>query len=644
MNAPHQKFLIPALLAGISCATAQSQYPESPRARVQLDSGAITASTPGFGGWKITAPRQILAGDPSQGLEPTARVVYAIWPDADASGNVTLRFLRSIDGGWSWDQSRAVDIWTADTAAGETYDTQNLTLVASNHKVFVVLTADRDPNGAPDAEANDSAWVLGSDDQGQTWQAINVSPGLYTPLSNGVDFNDVDEPCAAIGSGDRLHVGYEADYDDTGAGATSTAEDLYYQAVEFDASGDLVAVFAEARQVNGTAPATADVDRPSCAADGDDLIFVWHDPRVNGGDIDDTFTRISNDNGATLGAEFNHTNVTAEESEDRSIALVHAGTILVIQEDGRLGSPDRIWGSLSTDAGANWTTGILLSKGPSTVDVDAFSAAVSTNGTMLIAYTDDREGTGNVDNDVYVIVDTNGGQDFVAGTHVETLLTTGADNDTAFDCAAYGNVLAVTAETSSFPEDAAVFVSSDNGATWDGFQLAGGQQADVDDVYVAVTANRDVQAIWVDDGNLGNTENRVYTAGLRAPRLEDRSATGEGIVYVGGSPEDVGNGLVMFPSFSAPLSNGLQLTLFAQNVDPGVGYNFTLDAASGACFENLVAFYTQIDAQGEARFPLLPSVNWSQLAGQPVYWLGVTFTPRVSGSFDRAFTDPLRQN
>jgi hypothetical protein len=644
MNGSHICVLASALLAGAPLVQAQVQYPGAPRARVQLDSGTITASTPGFGAWQIAAPRQILAGDPSRGLEPTARVVYAVWPDADASGNLTLRFLRSIDGGWSWDSNRAIDIWTADTAAGESYDAANLTLVASNHKVFVVMTADRDPSGAPDPQTDDSAWVLGSDDQGQTWQAINVSPGIYTPLSTGVDFNDIDEPSAAIGSGDRLHVSYEADYDDAGNGASSTAEDLYYQAVEFDGSGTLVAVFPEARQVNGSTPASTDVDAPSCAADGDDLIFVWHDPRVNGGDIDDTFTRVSNDNGVTLGAEFNHTNITADESEDRSIALVHAGTILVVQEDGRLGSPDRIWGSLSTDAGATWTTGLPLSKGPATVDVDAFSAGVSTNGTMFIAYTDDREGTGNVDNDVYVIVDTNGGQDFLAGTHTETLLTSGADNDTAYACAAYGNVLAVTAETSSFPEDAAVFVSSDNGASWSGFELAGGQQGDVDDVYVAVTANRDVQVTWVDDGNLGNTDNRVYTAGTRAPRLEDRSATGEGIVYVGGSPEDAGNGLVMFPSFSTPLSNGLQLTLFAQNVDPGIGYNFTLDAASGACFENLVAFYTQIDAQGEASFPLLPSVNWSQLAGQPVYWLGVTFTPRVSGSFDRAFTDPLRQN
>ncbi|MGA1607874.1 MAG: sialidase family protein [Planctomycetota bacterium] len=640
----HHHIFLSTLLAGMAGVTAQNPYPDAPRARVQLDSGAITASTPGFGAWQIAAPRQILAGDPARGLEPTARVVYAVWPDADANGNLTLRFLRSIDGGWSFEASRAIDIWTANTAAGESYDAANLTLVASNHKVFVVMTADRDPSGNPDAETNDSAWVLGSDDQGQTWQAVNVSPALYTPLSNGVDFNDIDEPSAAIGSGDRLHVAYEADYDDTGAGATSASEDLYYQAVEFDASGNLVVVFPEARQVNGSAPAATDVDAPSCAADGDDLIFVWHDPRVNGGDVDDTFTRISNDNGVTLGAEFNHTNITADESEDRSIALVHAGTILVVQEDGRLGSPDRIWGSLSTDAGATWTTGLPLSKGPSTVDVDAFSAGVSTNGTMFIAYTDDREGTGNVDNDVYVIVDTNGGQDFAAGTHVETLLTTGADNDTAYACAAYGNVLAVSAETSSFPEDAAIFVSSDNGANWNGFQLSGGQQADVDDVYVAVTPNRDVQVTWVDDGNLGNTDNRVYTAGLRAPRLEDRSATGEGIVYVGGSPEDAGAGLVLFPSFSAPLSNGLQLTLFAPNVDPGIGYNFSLDAASGACFENLVAFYTQIDAQGEARFPLLPSVNWAQLIGQPVYWLGVTFTPRVSGSFNRAFTDPLRQN
>lgn len=619
-------------------ATLSAQ--ECPRPEMQLSSGTVTTSVYGFSGWQIAAPAQSLPADPQNGLADTARVMYAIWVDANASGDVVLRFLRSDDGGWSWDTNNTVDIWTTNTAGGETFDTQNLQIHASNHKVYVVLTADRDPAGVPDPGNDDSCWVLGSDDQGQTWQAINVSPGVYTPLPSGVDFNDVDEPFGAVGAGDRLHVSYEVDFDDDGTGVSSTNECLYYQAVEFDGSGTLVAVFPNERQVNTTAPGAFDVDAPSCAADGNVVVFVWHDPRVNGGDVDDAFSRVSTDNGVTFGVEHNHTNFAADESEDVAKAVVYGSTILVVQEDGRLGSPDRIWGSLSFDSGSSWTDGLLLSMGPSTVDVDAYDVCVSTNGTFFIGYHDDREGTGNVDNDVYVIVDDNGGQDFLNGTHVETQLTTGSDNDTMYDCAAYGDVLAIAAETSSFPEDAGLFVSTDNGATWQGYGVVTGMQRDVDDIYVAVTVNGDVQVIWQDEpdpNNNNNNANNVYTRGLKAQQLiED---PGRGLVYQGGTSLDVGDFVMLFPSLTAPVSNG---TIPPPPLQTGVAYNYVLDGASAAALENIAYFLSPIGTNGEATF-LLGPINLAQVIGMDIHWIGVTFDGTTT-EFTRGFTDPYTQH
>jgi hypothetical protein len=623
-----------AILAVASTLTAQTQT--ATRTEFQLSSGTVTTSTFGFAGWQIAAPAQSLPADAASGLAPTARVMYAIWPDANANGQVVLRCLRSVDSGWSWDPAQAVDIWTANTAAGETFDTENLQIHASNHKVFVVLTTDRDPSGAPDPQTDDSCWVLGSDDQGQTWQAVNVSPGLYTPLPNGADFNDIDEPWAALGAGDRLHVSFEADYDDTGAGASSTNEDLYYQAVEFDAAGNLVAVFPNERQVNTTAPGAFDVDRPSCAAAGNILVFVWHDARVNGGDIDDTFSRVSTDAGASFGQEHNHTNVTADESEDVSYALVSGSTILVTQEDGRLGSPDRIWGSLSFDSGSTWTDGLLLSKGPANIDVDNYDVDVTSNGTFVIGYQDDREGPTNVDNDIYVVVDRNGGQDFLNGTHTEVQLSTGADNDTMYDVKSYGDVIAVAAETSNFPEDAGVYVSRDDGASFEYFAVRSGQVADVDDIYVAVGINGDVQVIWQDDANLGNEFNNVYTRGLKTQRLREDPALG--LVYEGGTAADQGDLVVLFPSLTAPVSNGTTPPLPAMT---GVAYDFVLDGTSAAALANLGLFFGAVDATGRATFRLGP-INLAQVIGADIHWIGVTFDG-PSGAFTRAYTDPYLQ-
>ncbi|MGA0867330.1 MAG: hypothetical protein ACO3UM_00210, partial [Planctomycetota bacterium] len=108
---------ITALLAASSALLLPAQQP-LPRAPIPLDSGAVSASAVGFRSWKVTTSRTELPADPARGFVATARVVYAAWLDLVGTDFV-VRVARSVDGGFTWDPSQAVDVWQNATSAGE---------------------------------------------------------------------------------------------------------------------------------------------------------------------------------------------------------------------------------------------------------------------------------------------------------------------------------------------------------------------------------------------------------------------------------------------------------------------------------------------------------------------------------------------
>ncbi|MCC6785497.1 MAG: hypothetical protein IT457_21780 [Planctomycetes bacterium] len=620
-------------LAALALASGASSQ-DCPRTEYRLSSGRVTTSALGFDAWRIAAPKEVLPPDTARGLVATARLSYAIWPDRDANGNATIGFAKSVDGGWSWGVGTLPPIWTANSAVGESFDASTLELHAEGHLVFVTVVADRDANGAPNPTQNDSCWILGSKDQGQTWQAVHASRGINATLSTGDRLLDVDVAESALAGG-RCHVVYEADYAAAvgQGGAPSQAHDIWYQAAGFDAAGNLVLAFAEEKRLSTSPSGTIDSDTPFVAADGLTVALGWQDTR-NG--LNDTISRISADGGTTLGAEVNHTNFVAAVSLiRRSRAAVDGPNVYVLMEDSRRGvGGDDITLDISNDGGATFTFGTKVSQSPANIDSDG-SAIWAENGNVVVAYIDDRQGSGNVDNDVYAVVDHNAGADFIAGTALEHLVIDTPTNCVVYRIDGYGEVVAIAAETSDFPEDARIAFSSTTGDAWRSCALRRNNVADVDDLDTAVTINRDITAIWQDDQNLGNTANHVYVRGLKLPFVTDLSATNQGFRMTGASPADTGGIAFLLPSLTAPLSNATPIDLPA-----GLALNFTADAATFGAFANLPAFYSFIDAQGEAAwaFP-----NFATVLGVPIHWCVFSIAPLTS-AWSRAYSDTITQN
>ncbi|MGE0145390.1 MAG: hypothetical protein AB7I19_18735 [Planctomycetota bacterium] len=639
------------LAFALSCAAFAGAQTLCPRPETQLSSGNVTTSIYGFAAWQIAAPKDFVSANATLGYVANSRVVYAAWVDRSSATatDVVLRFLRSEDGGFSWNTANAIDVWTSNSAVGETFDGVDLDLLADGNNVFLVITADRLSNGQPHPTQQDNCWVIGSNDQGRTWQSICVSRGTETALTTGDLLRDVDDPIAASGNG-RCHVVFESDYQSAAGrgGAATGLEDVYYQAVEFDAQGNLVLVFPEERQLESTPSGTVDTDFPGVAVDGNNLVFTWQDNRISvtgtppaysdNNRYNDSFSRTSADGGTSLNAEHNHTNfqvVNLPPWDQRQTRCAISGqTVFVMQEDPRNGNDD-VFLSRSTDLGANWVDGVVVSLSPAGVDSDRTGITIAGN-TVVIAYCDDRQGSGNADNDVYVVVDHNLGADFLAGTQVEHIAIDTPTSCTLYNLDSFGEVFAVAAETSAFPEDAGVAFSRDFGDSWEWCATLQFGNADCDDIYVAVTQNRDVQVVWQDDDNQGNDFNNVYTRGLRTPKLVDRTAAGIGYVYEGFSRSDDFNLAILFASLSGPGSNGLLL-----DSQRGVGLNLLPDGLTLGIVSNLPTFLLLVDPNVPGSttwaFP-----NFAQILGLQITWAVATYDS-VNSRFATGFTDPIVQ-
>jgi hypothetical protein len=620
------------------------------RPETQLSSGLVTTSVYGFSGWQIASPKQALPADPAAGLVHTARVMYAVWPDLSAPGStdIVLRFLRSVDGGWSWNTTQAVDIWTANTQAGETFDAAGIELLADGHKVFVVISADRNSQGQPDPQQRDFCWVIGSDDQGQTWQAINLTRGIDAALSTGDQLFDVDDPIAAASNG-RCHVLFEADFQfASGVSGSSAQEDVFYNAVEFDAQGNLVLVHPEERRIESTPSGAVDTDFPGVAASGNHVILTWQDDRasVNSGQggnnsWNNTYSRVSTDGGATFGSEHDHTNQLAPltwAANRQSKAAALGSTLLVFQEDSRTGEDD-VWMSRSTDGGQTWVDGIRASTEPAGVDVDGFdfhfiATPSHPAGRIMLQWKDDRQGAQNIDNDTYGTLDYNGGADFAAGIQRDITLIDTPTNTTVYNVDSYGDVIACASETSNFPEDAGIAFSLDDGQTWQWRSVLQFGNADCDDIYVAVTPNRDIMSIWQDDDNLGNDFNNVYVRGLKSPILEDLTAQNQGLRLTLTGASDRSDVAVLLGSLAGPGSNGFQL-----DRTNGIAMNMIPDGLTGAIASNIGLFITFVGPNGQATWQ---QPNWAQLIGLPITWCAALVDVNTN-VITNGYTDPIVQ-
>ncbi|MDA0374304.1 MAG: sialidase family protein [Planctomycetota bacterium] len=625
------------LLFATSAATILPAQEPLPRTPVQLDSGAVAASAIGFRSWKVTTSRTELPADPSRGLVATARVVHAAWLDLVGTDFV-VRVLRSVDGGYTWDRTQAVDVWRNATASGERMFVNDIGFSADGHEVYVAIRSNRRPSGQSPTNTNENLWICASNDQGQTWQSVCATVGLEQALSTRDQLLDVDDLSIAASAG-SCHVAFEADYAyAVGVNGQSQIHDIFYQAVGFDGSGTLVRRFAEERKM-GTAPSgTVDSDRPSVVADGPTVMCSWQDDRVMLGNnaLNNTFSRVSRDAGTTFDAEHDHTqfNGTQPVNMRQSKSAIDGNNLYVFQEDHRNFSDDDVYLSFSNDAGRTWTDNVTISLSPQGIDSDVVHFAC-VDGHVYVAYADDRNGRGNGNNDVFFVADRNAGADFLAGTHVEVQVTTDPRNNYPRCVAAAGEVVAITYDSSEARGNGAyVAVSVDGGATFTDFVAQNGVTSDTDDPFVTVSRQRDIQVTWADDGGVNNFRNRAYTAGVKVPILEDRTASGGGLVLRMHTVAENGNPALLLGSLAGPYANGLPL-------DPhqGLFLNLLPDGLSLAMAGNTGVFLSTVFGD-EATWSFPRFSVWLNAD----IWFAAAEIDLLTGAPSQVHSDPIVQS
>jgi hypothetical protein len=639
-NHPHviTPMLRPAalLLAASSALPLLAQQP-LPRAPLQLDSGAVSASAIGFRSWKVTTSRTELPADPARGFVATARVVYAAWLDLVGTDFV-VRVARSVDGGYTWDLSQAVDVWRNATSSGERMFVDDIGFSADGYEVYVAVRSNRRPSGLGPTNTNENLWICGSQDQGQTWHSVCATVGLERALSTRDQLLDVDDLSIEASAG-SCHVAFEADYVyAVGANGQSQIHDIYYQAVGFDGTGNLVRRFAEERKMGPAPSGTVDADWPSVVADGPTVLCSWQDDRVMLGNnaLNNTFSRVSRDAGTTFDPEHDHTQFTGTQPVNmrQSKAAIDGSNLYVFQEDHRNFSDDDVYLSFSNDAGQTWTDNVTVSLSPQGVDSDVVHFAC-VDGRIYVAYADDRNGRGNGNNDVFVVTDRNAGADFAAGTHAEVQVTTDPRNNYPRCVAAAGDVVAITYDSSEARGNGAyVAVSVDGGTTFSDFVAQNGAASDTDDPFVTVSRQRDIQVTWADDGGVNNFRNRAYTAGVKVPILEDRTATGGGLVLRMHTAAENGNPALLLGSLAGPFPNGLPL-----DPDQGLYLNLLADGLSLAMAGNTGVFLSTVFGD-EATWNFPRFSAWLNAD----IWFAVAEIDLLTGAPSQVHSDPIVQS
>lgn len=608
------------LLCSIGSLSAQTSNESLPRPLTKINRGFTPVGVIGWDAWKLSSPKQRLAADTGKGYAPTADVIHAIYPDLDKGiGFIpTLEYRKSVDGGRSWRAASTL----YQLKAQENWSAEHTHLVSEGQTVFAIFQSDAH-DVSTDSEA---VYVMASEDQGQNW----TKPFLVSPSVTGSSptmKRDIDSESQVALAAGICHIIFEA------SPVKGGGEVVHYAAVKLE-NGALKTVNAETRIDTANTTSNVDVDFPVIAASRGVVAIAWSDDRVkttstaNPNYVNNHFSVVSNDGGKTFAKETKHTkiddtNPTGWSTRSCKIAI-SIPNIYVFQEDSRNGTADQIYLSYSSNLGSSYQE-VIASKSPTGVDLDGFW--VATDGRrVVLAYRDDRNGTGNVTNNCFCVVSNTGGAGFATAKEVQV---TGIDTHAIYGMEINQNVLALSLETS--PGEAFwLAVSDDGGQSFE--QRVGTTRTphgDVDSPFMAMTRDNDVCAIWIHDNGQGNSKNNVYTSGMKLPYLKDLTKTNKGLELRRGR----GNtGEVAFVMISSTGTN----TAIRFN-DTGLSVYLTPDqlwAAGAGSFAFL--FVGVVDAQGVAKYPNVP--NLKSLLNTDVWAAAVTIK---NGSFTTG-TDAIR--
>ncbi len=337
-------------------------------------------------------------------------------------------------------------------------------------------------------------------DGGQTWSSeVPLDDKVPAGVGTVRDFEMVVSQGAAF---TRVWVMMAVDPD------SSSNEDVY---VVF--SGDGGATWSSANYASNSTPGQFDVDEIGIAADVDVAFVAWHEDR-NGND-DVFFRRAVLLGGAQPSLVFitelriDDTSSNVPDAEGDLDVLVRGSTVAVLFQEEPTGSgSEELRMNVSTTTGFSFAGDVRV--GPMLPgDVDSPTGAILADGTIVVAWDDDRSGV----DEVFATRSTNTGASFAP----EQQLSAGGGNDPSL--AALGSDVAIGWEAGlAAPHSLAAALSTDGGATW-GAPIAtlADTTGDADPPSLAFDATyRNVLASWQADGS---GRNHQFVGGFRPQTL-----------------------------------------------------------------------------------------------------------------------------
>ena len=213
---------------------------------------------------------------------------------------------------------------------------------------------------------------------------------------------------------------------------------------------------------------------------------------------EDLYYNRSTDGGATWMAAalpLNTATAGANVASDIDRAWIEADgeTLHVTWEEDTataLNGNEEVWYTRSADAGATWSTPIILNANPGVLDVD--DPKVVADGGVVIVYWVEDNGAASTSDDIVIVRSTDGGVTFGPPTVIESDLSGDVDDTLA---AMDGDLVAI-AYNENFVGDPAgegvvAIVSTDGGATWLPEVVISAQ------MYAVLNADADVPSVAV---------------------------------------------------------------------------------------------------------------------------------------------------
>lgn len=387
------------------------------------------------------------------------------------------------------------------------------------------------------------------------------------------------------------------------------------EGVWFTSSNDGGATWTTAMRLD---PALGDVDSISMTNDEDTIYVAYNDDR-NATYNEDIFVRVSTDGGLTWSAD---TQVNTDG--DAVYPVIRCGNDAAVvtwlaDKTATSSSDEETWAAFTTDTGATWGANSMVSTGADADNMSMSWVGDSIGGICNIAWEDNRNGS----DEVFVA-----SSDDFGGSWHEASFGAGAYPVIESDI----NYVGVAFNGGSYPETAAMSVSSDGGLTrWSPIaDLGNGTGGDTD--YMALCYDEIYESFNVSWNNDNTGANRVYAGGCRAQTLTmngtfqagqtiDFSVSDFGINNTGMQFRVAGSFTDANPIL---LSDGLRLLY----IDNDIAFQTT---------KNMPELRGTIDGSGNGATSsvTVPSVV---TPGMDMYWIAVTID---FGANVASITDPL---